>query len=202
MTEEIRDIAGYEGRYQVTSLGRILSMPNGSRSGIRELKVDLTKSRNAFYARVSLCNEGVIERIGVHRLVCSAFHDNPENKPQVNHIDNNTLHNEKSNLEWSTPIENWEHSAKQGRQKDVQLAGTAAAAKANEKRSLENLVHILGSRLLHVELKPTKTRTRRYVTYRCKYCRGVHITRMDSIYMQKGGVCPSCLKDEDIVLTA
>jgi len=202
MTEEIRDIPGYEGKYQVTSLGRILSLPNTSRSGIRELKIDIFKSKNARYARVTLSNNSKIERISVHRIVCKVFHANPDNKTQVNHIDNNTLNNTAANLEWCTPKENMKHSSDQGRQEHVKRLGTAAAAKANEIRAITELNSLLGSNLIDTMIKASGSKRKRYVIFRCKYCQNIHTKRRDSISIYRGGVCSDCAKDEDIVLTA
>ena len=56
-----------------------------------------------------LYHKGVRKGFKVHQLVALHFIPNPENKPEVNHIDGNTLNNRVENLEWSTRIENEQH---------------------------------------------------------------------------------------------
>lgn len=68
--------------------------------------------KNKFgYMTVALCEDGVMTRHKVHRLVALAYVPNPENKPQVNHKDEVKDHNHYTNLEWMTNQENKEYSS-------------------------------------------------------------------------------------------
>jgi len=58
------------------------------------------------YLQVDLWNNGYHRKFFVHRLVAQAFIPNPENKPEVDHIDGNRTNNAKSNLRWATSDEN------------------------------------------------------------------------------------------------
>ena len=76
-----------------------------------------TKNRKRFlkpmlrknYLRVGLCNNGKVKYFSINRLVALHYIDNPNNKPQVDHIDRNTLNNDVSNLRWVTNQENQDH---------------------------------------------------------------------------------------------
>jgi len=68
------------------------------------------------YKAVHLRINGKDYKRMVHRLVAQAFIPNPENKPQVNHIDNNPKNNNVTNLEWVTCLENIHHMIKSGNQ--------------------------------------------------------------------------------------
>lgn len=55
---------------------------------------------------------------GIHILVCETYHENPENKPLVNHIDGNKRNNHKDNVEWATYSENLDHAYAAGLRTD------------------------------------------------------------------------------------
>lgn len=66
------------------------------------------------YLMVCLRKDNKRKMFGVHRLVATTFIPNPENKPQVNHINGRKIDNCVSNLEWNTHSENNIHSIKTG----------------------------------------------------------------------------------------
>lgn len=124
--EEIwKDIEGYEGYYQVSNFGRIKSLARKTKNGqgFRPIKESIRKihySKSLGYWMVTLkvksTNDNVLieNRFLVHRLVAKAFIPNPENKPQINHIDANKLNANVSNLEWTTQKENMRHAVNIG----------------------------------------------------------------------------------------
>ena len=110
MSEEWRDVVGYEGLYRVSDQGRVKSLERKNNYG-RTVKERFLKpiTDRYGYLIVCLCAGGKQKMFKVHRLVCQAFHENPENKLCVNHIDENKTNNAASNLEWSTYEENNNH---------------------------------------------------------------------------------------------
>lgn len=105
--EHWNHIKGYVGLYQVSDKGRVKSFPR--KFTHKEEVIILPNISDRGYALVTLCKNGKTKHFQVHRLVAEAFIDNPDNKPQVNHIDGNPLNNCKENLEWVTAQENIRH---------------------------------------------------------------------------------------------
>lgn len=100
-------VKGYEGFYEVSNCGRVMSL-NYNKTKKRKLLSGFTTKRK--YKRVLLSVNTNIKKHSVHRLVAMAFIPNPENKPFVNHIDGNPSNNNMDNLEWCTASENELHA--------------------------------------------------------------------------------------------
>lgn len=88
-----RSVVGYNGKYMVSTLGRV-----------RNKKGDILKPypNRCGYLRVGLYNNGVYHREFVHRLVAEAYLPNSLNLPIVNHKNEDKEDNRLENLEWVT----------------------------------------------------------------------------------------------------
>lgn len=102
-----KDIPGYEGLYQVNQLGQVKSLPRkGTKGGIMTPHDRKDGKHNKYYLRVVLSKNGSQKWFSIHRLVAEAFLPNPEELPEVDHINNNERDNRVCNLQWIDKKEN------------------------------------------------------------------------------------------------
>ena len=104
-----QSIPGYPG-YQVSKTGKVVNHIGN------ELTLVL---HHKGYLKVQLSNNAVAKMFFVHRLVAMAFVDNPDNLPQVNHLDGNKQNNYYINLEWCTQSQNIQHAWDNGLMHDI-----------------------------------------------------------------------------------
>lgn len=120
MTDEIwKDIEGYEGLYQVSNKGRVKRLAsyisNGKGEYFKEEHVLSLGKNKQGYCQVGLSKNNKIKSFRVHRLVAKAFIHNPQNKKEVNHINELKDDNRVENLEWCTSSENSRHGTRNER---------------------------------------------------------------------------------------
>lgn len=96
-------VKGYEGRYEVSNYGNVVSL-NYRQTG--EKRPLIIKTGKDGYLRVTLCKKSICKSILVHRLVAEAFIPNHGNKPFVDHIDTDRKNNCVWNLKWCDRKEN------------------------------------------------------------------------------------------------
>lgn len=123
MIEEIwKDILGYEGFYQVSSFGRVRSLDRyDSRNYFRKGRILKLSADRKGYLRVGLHSNGKEKFYSVHRLVAEAFIHNPDNLPEVNHIDEDKTNNRVENLEFCDSKYNNNYGTRKDRIRNTKL---------------------------------------------------------------------------------
>ena len=103
----MKDIVGYENIYGITSCGRVWSY--------KRQKFLKPYTDGHGYLKVKLRKDNEEKQYKIHRLVAEAYLPNPNNLPDVDHIDNDRTHNYLNNLQWITHKDN----VRKGRNKPI-----------------------------------------------------------------------------------
>ena len=102
-----KDVLNYEGIYIISSKGRVKSLDRYDSGGRKRTGKILSAGNNKEgYKLVTLAKNGKLKTFKVHRLVAEAFIPNPDNKPEVDHINTIRYDNRAENLRWVTRKEN------------------------------------------------------------------------------------------------
>lgn len=125
--EEWRDVVGFEGSYMVSSFGRVASLQRVRRinKNFRTLPFKIIKptiakcGKNYFRVSYILKDRESFKHITAHRLVANHFLPNPDNLPEIDHIDANPLNNKIDNLRWSTRESNQNNPITKQRMSDA-----------------------------------------------------------------------------------
>lgn len=108
---QTKPVVGYEGLYIVDSIGNIISLPKFQGRYFHNKYVILTtKLTTCGYHSVALTKDGVTKHHFVHRLVATAFLNNDECLPEVNHKNGVKVDNRLCNLEWCSKSYNMKHA--------------------------------------------------------------------------------------------
>lgn len=101
-----KDVVGYEGIYNVSSLGQVKAIENPERASHRSEHILSQKINECGYPQVTLCKDGIMKTYSVHRIVAKAFIPNDNDELVVDHINTVKTDNRVANLRWVTVKEN------------------------------------------------------------------------------------------------
>ena len=113
----MQPIKDYEGKYYITPQGDVVNAKGKTLAP--------TINKKTGYKTVSLWRNNIGSSKTIHRLVALTYLTNPNNLPEVNHIDGNKLNNHVDNLEWVTRSENMIHAYATGLAKPTKLLDTS-----------------------------------------------------------------------------
>jgi predicted XRE-type DNA-binding protein len=154
--QQARPLQGFD-KYLITETGSIIVKATQQ---VRKLQTD--KQGYAFIVLLNDSKDGnKYASKSVHRLVALEFLANPDNKPEVNHIDGNKLNNCVTNLEWVTRKENMKHAKEHGL---LPQGEKHSQAKLKEKEVREICSHLVNGELEQAQIAELYSVSRQTVT--------------------------------------
>lgn len=131
---EWRPVPGYEKYYLVSNTGQVKSLRKG-------ILLKQRKNDHGYWV-VDLSDDVGKRRWRVHRLVALAFIPNPNNYPEINHLDCNPANPNADNLEWCTHKQNMEYKVKCGRSRKVKF--DVDVVEMNKTKTVREIARELG----------------------------------------------------------
>lgn len=155
MVEEWRDAPGFEGVYEVSSLGRVRSLTRQVRTfwGTRTVRGQIIKSKPGTngYERVVLSVQRVAYTRNVHRMVCMAFNGPPpRGEPLACHRDGVKTHNTPENLYWGSNSDNMLDMVRHGSYRSANAAKTHCPSGHEYSESNTYIIPSTGGRMCRV----------------------------------------------------
>lgn len=122
ITDDFVPINGFE-RYKISRNGDVLGIHG------RKLKA---LPHKGYFCHILMASDGTKKWFNLHRLIAQAFIPNPENKPEVNHINGIRSDHRILNLEWCSHAENMRHAVATGLHKNTRRGQSHPKAKLTE----------------------------------------------------------------------
>ena len=149
MEEIWKDIKDYAGLYQVSNFGRVKALEKKrlcnqfggfciSKEKIMKFGID----KNGYYL-INLSKNNKTSTKRVSRIVAETFISNPDNFPQVNHINGIKTDNNASNLEWCTDNENKKHAFRTGLKSHIGIKNPATNLTEDNVREIRKLKGVM-----------------------------------------------------------
>lgn len=117
MKDTWRPVKGYEDGYIINQIGTVISLNYRNTGKPKKLAAS---DNGSGYLMICPSKNGTSTPELIHRLVANTFIPNPNNLPQVNHIDEDKLNNSVNNLEWVTRSQNLKHGTARSRMVEKQ----------------------------------------------------------------------------------
>lgn len=134
-----KDLEGYDFKYQISNEGRVRNVDYRGTGKVRYFNPNYNSKG---YPRVGLVKGGKQKHYSIHRLVAKSFVPNPNNKPHVNHLDEDKRNNRADNLDWVTNKENSNYGTK----------GKRIAASHNKLGTYKKLARMKSMPIIRVSL--------------------------------------------------
>lgn len=141
-----KDIQGFEGIYQVSNLGNVLSLNYRNHGYAKQLT---PKCNNSGRLWVELIHGGKRRVALIHRLVGEAFIENPNNYLEINHKDENPKNNRADNLEWCTHEYNIRYFLERHPER-LRTGGRAAQSRYGRRKSMQVKQYSMDGELVSV----------------------------------------------------